>query len=361
MIHGGLNLTFKNGVDPMAGHCCLRPQDTLFPVDVNTNFWNNLNFEPLRKINQSGGWAPGCDNCQQLEKVNELSMRQGMNNGLGIANQTQLSGPVRIDLMFDISCNLACRTCGPKSSTFWLKQLKQPVNLPKSAQDVIWALSQLDLTNLQQVVFCGGETLLGQAYWSVAEWLANNVPNADQQLTIGFQTNATQSILPQNYEIIKKLHLVKLHFSIDGAKERFEYLRWPAVWEKTTENMLKIRELAPSNVMFVIEETVSIFNALYLEEVSQWVQTNFSSNREGDVVDHTKHLAHGQYCLDYMSQEYIDILSNTPYKNLIPLDWHEQPLEIRKMLAEIQFFDQQRNQSFEKTFPKMAECYRRFI
>jgi sulfatase maturation enzyme AslB (radical SAM superfamily) len=127
--------------------------------------------------------------------------------------------------MFDISCNLACRTCGPTSSTYWLKQLNQPVDVPKSSQDVIQAMSKLDLSNLQQVVFCGGETLLGQAYWSVAEWLADNVPNADKQLTMCFQTNGTQSILPQNYEIIKKYKLcidtiISMCYTLFGSKIR---------------------------------------------------------------------------------------------------------------------------------------------
>lgn len=358
MIHGGLSLTFK-GETPSACHCCLRGD--LFPVDVSDNFWNNQKFETLRKINLSGEWDSGCNDCQRLENSGEFSMRQGMNIGLNIQGQTDLSGPARIDLMFDISCNLACRTCGPHSSTFWIKQLGQTVKPSRSSQDVILALSKLDLTNLRQIVFCGGETLLGQAYWAVADWLADNVPNAKQQLTVCFQTNGTQTISTQNHEIIEKIHLVKLHISIDGTKERFEYLRWPGNWKKTTENILEIRENAPSNVMFVIEETISIFNALYLGEVEKWVQENFSSNKEGDIVNHTKHLAKGQYSLNNISQQYYDKMLMSFNKDLIPHNWQENSANVTKMLAEIQYFDQQRNQSFIKTFPEVAECYSRFI
>jgi sulfatase maturation enzyme AslB (radical SAM superfamily) len=358
MIHGGLQLTFKKDI-PEAGHCCLR--GPFFKIDPTTDFWNNSNFESLREINLSGKWDSGCNNCQRLENVGEISMRQGMNHGLGIVGKTQLLGPARIDLMFDISCNLACRTCGPHSSTFWKKQLGIPTVVTRSATDVISALSNLDLTNLQQLVFCGGETLLGQEYWKVADWLSDNVPNAKQQLTVCFQTNGTQSILPQNYKIIEKMHLVKLHISIDGTKERFEYLRWPANWRETTENILKIRQESPSNIMFVIEETVSIFNALYPTEVEQWVQSNFLTNKEGDIVNHTKHLATGQYSLDNISQEYYDKLLMSCSKDLIPHNWQENSVNITKMLYEIQQVDQQRNQSFAKTFPEVAECYQRFI
>ena len=358
MIHGGLHLTFMSGT-PMTQHCCLR--QSFFPINPNGDAWNNPNFQSLRQTNLSDTWDPGCYNCQQLENSGEFSLRQGMNQGLSIYGQTELTGPARIDLMFDISCNLACRTCGPHSSTFWHKQLGMPVPVSKSAQTVISSLSKLDLSNLRQLVFCGGETLLGNEYWNVAEWLANNVPNASDQLTVCFQTNGTQPILEKNYKIIEKLHLVKLHISIDGTKERFEYLRWPANWEKTTENILKIQESAPSNVMFVIEETVSIFNALYLSEVSEWVQKNIPTNKEGDIVNHTKHLANGSYSLVHLTQEYVDKLSASPYKSLIPPRWQEKPQNITQMLTEIQKFDQQRNQNFLTVFPEVAECYQRFF
>jgi hypothetical protein len=98
-----------------------------------------------------------------------------------------------------------------------------------------------------------------------------------------FQTNGTQPIHPKNFETIEKFHLVKLHISLDGVGNRFEYLRWPANWRQVTDNILDLRKTLPGNVMFVIEETVSIFNLLYINELESWVKQNFTTNREGDV------------------------------------------------------------------------------
>lgn len=358
MIHAGLHIDLKQ-LTPYAGQCCLRGIQV--PITNDTDFWNNLDFKTVRQQNAKGVWQIGCNNCQKLEQAGENSMRTGMNSGLKVYGQTDLTGPARIDLMFDISCNLACRTCGPHSSTFWIKQLNQPVTPTRSRQDAIAVLSKFDLSNLRQLVFCGGETLLGQEYWAVADWLADNVPNAKNQLTICFQTNGTQPILSKNYKTIEKVHLVKMHISIDGIKDKFEYLRWPANWNQTTDNILSMRELLPGNVMFVIEETISIFNMLYQMDVTQWVQENFATNREGDIVNHTKHLAFGRYGLDKLSQEYIEIMQQTPYKHLIPSNWVEDPHKIAEMIKEINRFDQQRNQNFIEVFPEMAECYRRYI
>ena len=364
MIHSGLQLNFKHS-SHQAQHCCLR--NTEFQIDIAENFWNNNKFIPLREKNKTNTWDSGCSNCQQLEAAGHASMRTGMNDGLKIVGKTELSGPARIDLMFDISCNLACRTCGTHSSTFWQKHLKEhdlwadPIFSPRHSDKVIHSLQQLDLSNLRQVVFCGGETMLGQSYWDIAAWLASNVPNAKNQLTVCFQTNGTQPISAKNINTIEKLHLVKLHISLDGIGEQFEYLRWPAEWNQVTDNILKIKQTAPSNVMFLIEETVSIFNLWYSNELSQWVQQNFATNREGDIVNHTKHLANGEFSLSNCSTEYVTAMKGKRDQHLIPSTWKENPIEISTMIKLIKQFDQLRNQSFVHVFPELAEFYTRFL
>ena len=363
MIHGGLHIYFKRG-QLAVKHCCLR--DDGFLVDINTDYWNDSGFSMLIEQNKQNVWAKGCENCQRLEASGQVSFRSGMQQGLGVSGY-DLSGPSRIDISGDTNCNLACRTCSPNASTFWQKHLKthgewsKPVESPAQYDNIILALKKLDLSNLRMVVFCGGETMLGQSYWSIASWLADNVPNAKQQLTLCFQTNGTQSVSPKHYELVERFHLVKLHISLDGINERFEYLRWPAEWNQVVDNIFEIRELAPSNMMFLIEETISIFNLWYTDDLSQWVKDNFSINREGDQVNHTKHLAYGIFSLAACSQEYVSAMSPSNQRHLIPQSWHENPDSINRMIREIKKFDNFRNQSFEKTFPKVAEFYTRFL
>lgn len=367
MIHGGLNINFKaTDVDNQAviKHCCLRNDG--IPVELDHNFWQNKKLETLRETNKKNIWDPGCLNCERLESSNKVSFRTGMNEGLHIFGQYDTTGPSRIDLMFDISCNLACRICGTHSSTYWQRHLKehglwsQPVSAPRKKYKIIEALSKLDLSNLRQLVFCGGETLLGQEYWDVADWLSNNVPNAKQQLTLCFQTNGTQPILPRNFDLIEKFHLVKLHISLDGVGDRFEYQRWPAKWDQVVDNILNLQKTLPGNVMFVVEETINIFNLLYSKELKTWIDLNFTINREGDVVNHTKHFAVGDFGLQNMSAEYIDIVKQTDQNNLIPQNWKENPVAIQNMIAEIKKFDTLRHESFEKVFPELVNLYARF-
>jgi len=363
MIHGGLNLNFKSKT-VLVQNCCLRRD--LSPISVDQDIWNNPALVPLRDINKQNIWDPGCSNCRQLEAMSYDSFRTGMNKGLQMYGQSNLTGPARIDLMFDISCNLACRICGVDNSTYWQRHLKdhgqwnQPISTPGKKSQVIDALSKLDLSNLRQLVFCGGETLLGQEYWDVARWLADHMPNADRQLTLCFQTNGTQYIHAKNFDTIKKFHLVKLHISLDGVGDKFEYQRWPANWNQVSNNILNLRETLPSNVMFVVEETISIFNLLYQQELDTWVDTNFNTNREGDITNHTKHMAAGIFNLNNMTQEYADLLTKSAYKNFVPVGWKENSKNIQSMLEEIKKFDALRGESFEQVFPELANLYRRF-
>lgn len=378
MIHGGLDLSLVEFAEKPsdvesdlwpkvhAQFCCLLPRAT--DLIAWPNWWNGPRFAPARQQNLENQWLPECVSiCKNLEDSGITSFRQGMNSGLKIYKRANLSGPARIDLTADLSCNLACRTCGPNRSTFWQKHLKdnnltdKPVTIQRSSERTIEVLRNLDLSNLRMLVFCGGETLLGKTNWEIAEWLADNIPNAKKQLTLCFQTNGTMPIDPGYFKLIERFFLVKLHISIDGVEEQFEYLRWPASWAQVTNNILSMKETLPSNVMFLVEETLSIFNFATTNRVSQWVNENFTANRFGDIVNHSKHLVSGTHGFSELSAEYAAALKKDPnFKNLVPANFEENPEAIKLMINRIKKFDQIRGQDFASTFPEVFEFYQKF-
>lgn len=362
MIHGGLQIDLKKHSEQvLINHCCLRTNDLRL---VTSDLWQSKTLIPLRETNSQNKWDYGCWPCCGNEDAGLASLRTGMLEKFG--KHTNLSGPQRLDLMFDIGCNLACRTCGPHLSTYWQQHLKQhkikySAPRPESrVDDMIEILKTLDLSNLEMVVFCGGETLLGQGYWRVAEAIADLAPHAKDKITISFQTNGTQPILERNYKIIERFHLVKLNISLDGIREKFEYLRWPAKWDQVSNNILNLKATLPTNVLFLIEETLSIFNLYYYKELEQWVMDNFATNRLGDIINHTRHTAFGIFNLSNITQEYVDTMRKTDINNLIRTNWIEKPTEIQSMINEIARFDKTRDQNWTKTFPEVAEFYKRY-
>lgn len=364
MIHGGLTINLKNSDNKIfINQCCLRFEKN--EVSDIASEWNGKKFSQLRELNNQNLWDSGCWMCQGNELAGIGSFRTGTLEKFGY--HKNLSGPQRIDLMFDIGCNLACRSCGPDVSTFWQKHLKEN-NIPFIApgpetrvDKMIDILKTLDLSNLEMVVFCGGETLLGRGHWQVAEAIANMVPNAKEKITLSFQTNGTQPISEKNYKIIERFQLVKLNISLDGVGERFNYLRWPAKWDQVIENILNLRETLPVNVMFLIEETMSIFNLYYQNELDSWAKQNFSTNRLGDIVNHSRHSAKGTFSLNNLSSEYVKFLQGTNLQHLIHKNWKENPTGIAKMINEIQKFDAIRGEDWRKTFPEVAALYSKFL
>jgi pyruvate-formate lyase-activating enzyme len=364
IIHGGLQINLKTSQDQIfINHCCLR-DDMTSVTDINS-IWQSQALIPLRNLNLKNQWAKGCWHCEGNEKAGQTSSRTGMLEKFG--TRTNLSGPQHLDLMFDIGCNLACRICAPDTSTYWQRHLTDnriPFDAPgpESRVDNMMAILQtLDLSNLEMVVFSGGETLLGQGYWRVAKLLTELVPNAQEQLTVCFQTNGTMPVAEHYYPIIEKCHLVKLHISLDGVGNRFEYQRWPAKWNQVAENILNLKETLPTNVMFLVEETMNIFNLYYQSELETWVNDNFSTNRLGDITNHTRHPAKKEFALDNLSQAYVDAIKNTQLANLIKPGWQENPDNIRAMIDKIQQFDTIRGEDWRKTFPEVTEFYSKFL
>lgn len=366
MIHGGLNIDLKKDSQLAYNQCCLSTTPLQFVEQDSIDWTSSKDFKNIRSINNQGSWLPGCWECENVEKLGMKSFRQSMIEKLGV--DQNLSGPKRIDLLFDRSCNLACRICGPHSSTTWIKLLKDnniPFTSPPETYNINrikHLLKDLDLSHLRMVQFCGGETLLGNTYWQVAEFLADIVPHAKYNLELGFQTNGTQPIDPKWYPVIDKFRLVKLMISIDGIKEKFEYLRWPAGWNKTVDNITTLRDTLPSNVMFFVQETTCSLNLLHLGEVGHWVRDNFSTNREGDPTDHNTQLAmHSYLNVENITEEYRDALIGTPMAQLIGADWQERPERIKYMIKELSRFDAIQGQDWKKTFPQVAELYHRYL
>ena len=365
MIHGGLNINLKHSLGKLAyNQCCLSTSD-LNEFQNNQIPWNSKYFTEIRQQNNNGEWLDACWQCNRLEKTGSKSFRQAMIEKFG--TEKSLSGPQRIDLLFDRSCNLACVTCGPHSSSLWAKHLKDN-GLNTTVYDdsgnvtkIIESLRSMNLENLGMIQFCGGETLLGNHYWKIAEAIADIVPDP-KKIELGFQTNGTQPIDPKWFDLISRFGLVKLLVSIDGTHDRFEYLRWPGNWNQTVDNLYNLRDKLPSNVMFLIQETTSCLNLFYYNEVRDWASKNFNANREGDPTDHATQLAmHNYLNVENITQSYYDAIRGKQPGYLIRQPWKENPDNIKLLISQLDRLDQWRDLNWKKAFPEVAEFYKDYL
>ena len=99
----------------------------------------------------------------------------------------------------------------------------------------------------------------------------------------------------------------------------------------------------------------------YQHELDKWAKQNFTINRLGDVINHTRHMARGIFSLNNLSSAYVESLKGSNLQNLISKNWQENPKKIKLMIEEIVKFDTIRGQDWTKTFPEVAALYSNFL
>ena len=368
MIHGGLQVMLTNS--KKFRHCCLSSNTYEIPVDLSADLFNSEELLAVRRLNQINQWNSGCGSCIEMEKTQHPSFRKDSNNFYGW--QKTFRGPVRLDITLDNACNLACQTCAPDSSTFWQQHLKKTgISDPDKNKhemydhdQMIVRFNMIDLSELKTLVFCGGETLLGNSSFRFLEYIKSRRPDGD--IEVCFQTNGTIPIPTRYLALLESFKLVKMQVSLDGIGARFNYLRWPGNWNTTVANLMKMRDTCPVNVMFLIEQTLSIFNLYYKRELADWIEINFPTNRLGDATSYSQHFvfstSNGNFSLDNLSKEYVEgLASDATLAEYVPTNFVENEQNIKEMLARIALFDGHRKHNWKQVFPEVAEFYNRYI
>lgn len=297
-----------------------------------------------------------CSKCV-YEEGNALSAKtrlMGNNDILTDKLIYDVTGPTYISFSLDYVCNLACVTCGPLLSTKW-RGLVHERNFPTAAgeENIRSTIRKINLENVKTVHIFGGETLLTKTNEVILEELSAYGKN----ITIWYDTNATVYPSEKTIELWQKFHLVRLKLSLDAIGTAFEYLRWPAKWNKTESNIFKMKELLPSNVMFGLRPAIGILNFYLIKELHDWYENNLLTNREGDPTDFEYSPVYGKYCAINMTDEMRDMVpiiygdTGGIYTVLPPPGMAQHTLtEIRESLDAI---DAQRNISWRKMLPHL--------
>jgi pyruvate-formate lyase-activating enzyme len=215
---------------------------------------------------------------------------------------------IELELRMGNRCNLRCRSCGPASSSAWLREYKELfgpsyqdghkrvfLNEGKSGEsellaslDYQWfensALMQPDSAHferLRKVSLTGGEPLLIKKHFDFLRTLVSR--GLASQITLDYNSNLTY--LPDEvFELWPQFEKVTLGVSLDGPSEINDYIRYPAKFSAVEENLRRLEAL-PDKVWVWLTTTVMNLNVLSLPELIRWVRD--SGLKKPNRIEHS--------------------------------------------------------------------------
>ena len=283
-----------------------------------TDVWNSPEHLEIKRHVENDIPIAGCQTCYTAESQGIESRRQGSKKLYEEFHQDveiDLAGPTGIDYSVGNLCNLKCVICGPGSSSQWVPDYQKlyptfniaPFQYKKNEQLEI--SDPALLKNIKHVHFHGGgEPLLSENHVRLLQKIQQVKGLSD--VRVSYNTNGTQIVSDEILQLWEQCRLIELYFSIDDVGDRFNYQRTGADWDKVVATMNWFYINMPHNHMFNINCTWSYLNFFYLNEVWDWWNKNFSSNRYGDPTGLIFQKANLGFELTHLSQSCHNLLQH---------------------------------------------------
>jgi sulfatase maturation enzyme AslB (radical SAM superfamily) len=247
--------------------CCnsnngLNGLDKPLPVTERSDIdWlDGIALQRIRKSLLNNERIPECNRCWEFEDIGQQSYRQ-----MSVNIYTEYApkrydkillgahDPVIEKLEIDLGnkCNLACRMCGSHSSSLFAEEYNKVFNNSITVTPNSWLsdsrffdLVRANASTLQHIHILGGEPLIIPEQAELLELLIEL--DIAKNIKLQYNTNIT-TIGNRWYETWNKFKFVEINASIDGTEGFYEYVRWPAKWDKIYNNLKELKLWASEN------------------------------------------------------------------------------------------------------------------
>lgn len=334
--------------------CCLHTKK--LAVDDNIMERHREEFDAIKD------WTPACSHCRLLESSGQQSLRQTGPDW--IDEDVPAQSAVMVDINLDIECNAACVICSKNSSSYWdrenHKQQGKTYNIARTIHDVdTWIksiIARVPLEHVRYVKFFGGEPLFTDTHIKFLEHLPN-----PEQVTLHYTTNGSLFPTDRTREIWSRFKTIIFAASIDGTGAQFEYIRWPLIWSKVSQNLARLHDARLHNLMFRIEFTANLLNIYYYDRLEQWVNQNLSNNAFGDATEINIHpCIDSAFALDFAPLSLRDLVRQKfPQEHIL----HRMIRSLRPPGDNKRFkefaakWDVHRGRSWQECFPELVPYF----
>lgn len=269
--------------------CCMSTEDTIVGDDVDLDLrdrWTNQRSQNIRKQFLNNERPDICTKCFSLEDNGGVSDRNRFSDQyeeldieVNVETGNQYNSPIDLDIRPGNLCNLACRMCGPVSSSQLQKEVK---NIPimrmimgdgtiresdvlKREENIRFILENADKG--RRIKFLGGEpTIMPE----VDRFLDILLEYGLTDTPIHFTTNCTNDN-KRFIDKISKFTQVSFNYSVDGTGKVVEYIRHPVKFNSINNNIKTYHSIASYGE---ISYTLQAYNFWNITDSIEWAMSN---------------------------------------------------------------------------------------
>jgi len=247
-------ITYKPG-------CVYLPQNKISSLE---EFMNGSEMTEHRTNLCNGSVpSPGCARCRDTEKLGLTSTRQHLNKKLPLSDTVDIK---LLDIMYSNICNLSCFMCNPESSSAISSErstiglIEKPVPFFDNSNYAIQAIDSLP--SLAKVDLIGGEFFLFKQNQMILDKIV------ERNLACRIITNAT-IVSDAVIQRLQNIENLELEVSVDGVRDCYEFMRYPANWATTSDNIHKLRQALPNAKM----KFVMVVQPLNIQHIVDTLET----------------------------------------------------------------------------------------
>jgi len=240
------------------------------------DYLNSNTLHEVKKDFTEGRWPKGCLRCK-IEEDNGIDSKriqyekEWSEQLVGYEDK----GFYTASVAFGNTCNLTCITCDPTASSKWHQEYKKLYGIdirPNHFYKEGFVDNFLKyIPNLIHLDVPGGEPLLSGV--PQQKELLNRLINDDRARYTGlhYMTNCTKFPDDEWFQLWSNFKKIEIQLSIDGLGNKFEYIRYPAIWNEVEENFYKYLKLRDEGkIVLNVSATVSAYSIPYLSELVEW-------------------------------------------------------------------------------------------
>jgi len=357
----GLFVKKGDELTTQVSHCCVS--------ELSLPRWEiSLNDPHLEKSRnyflKTGELPDGCSHCKNVEKIGLMSLRTSR-----LVQMTEYPINVvleKLDYNCDNICNLKCILCNSDYSSSWIEDDIKLEKLgivrfgPKRYSNTKHnnSINNLDLSNLKQIYFNGGEPLMSKDHINVLNCIIKSKNPLD--VNVRYSSNGNFPFTQEILDLWSRFKSIDFQISLDAIGDCYEYTRFPANWSTVEENLLSYQHSNLTNLKLSISATLGLYNILYFNDLYKWGLTNnYEVNATGFTHGHLSMknfpISYKQILLDYektIPERHIGVPNKDQIRSVIDSIDANQDFEWIKFLNNLDLI---RGTSWKKSLNKLYE------